>query len=106
MYIAWTTLPTRAEADQLAAAAVAGGQAVCAQVEGPIVSHFVWEGRQESTEEFRICFKCLPDKVVALESYVLSHHSYAVPEWVAIRAERVGEKYLSWAGTTPTNLPL
>jgi periplasmic divalent cation tolerance protein len=106
MYIAWTTLATRPEAEKLAAEVVTRGLAVCAQVEGPIRSHFVWQGRLEQAEEFRLCLKCLPDKLPALETHVLEHHPYATPEWLAVRAERVGEKYLSWAGANATNLPL
>lgn len=106
MFVAWTTVASRAEADTLAAGVVAGGLAVCVQVEGPIVSHYRWEGRQERAEEYRLCLKCLPDKLVALEAHVLRHHPYAVPEWIVVRAERVGEKYLSWAGTNSTKSPL
>jgi periplasmic divalent cation tolerance protein len=106
MFIAWTTLATRAEAEKLAAEVVALGLAACAQVEGPIASHHVWQGRAERTEEFRLCLKCLPDKLSALEAHVLGHHSYAIPEWLVVRAERVGEKYLSWARANATNLPL
>ena len=106
MFIAWTTLATRADADRLAAEIVKLGLAVCAQVEGPVSSRYRWEGRQERTEEFRLCLKCLSDKLVALESHILTHHPYATPEWLAVRADRVGEKYLSWAGASPTNCPL
>ena len=106
MFIAWTTLATRADAEKFAAEVVAGGLATCAQVEGPIISHYIWQGRPERTEEFRLCLKCLPDKLAALETHVLRHHPYAIPEWVVVRAEHVGEKYLSWAGANATNLPL
>ena len=106
MFIAWTTLATRADAEKLAADVVARGLAVCAQVEGPIISYYVWQGRQERTEEFRLCLKCLPDKLAALEAYVLAHHLHDTPEWIVVRAERLGEKYLSWARANATNLPL
>lgn len=97
MWIAWTTVAQRADADRLAADAVARGLAACVQIEGPIVSHYRWEGRAERTEEFRLCFKCLPDQLPALATHVLGTHPYDTPEWVVVRAEHVGEKYLSWA---------
>jgi len=106
MFIAWTTLATRDDAEKLATAVVSLGLAVCVQVEGPIISHYVWQGKPERTEEFRLMLKCLPDNVPALESYVVSHHPYEIPEWVVVKAEHVGEKYLSWAGATGTQLPL
>ena len=106
MFIAWTTLATRADAEKLAAEVVARGLAACAQVEGPIISHYLWQGRPERTEEDRHCLKCLPDKLPALEKYLLASHPYETPEWLVVKAENVGEKYLSWAKANHNNLPL
>ncbi len=106
MFIAWTTLGTRADAEKLAAEVVARGLAVCAQVEGPIVSHYVWKGRAERAKEFRLTLKCLAIKLPALEKHVHTHHPYKTPEWVVVKAARVGEKYLSWAKAVHTKSPL
>ncbi|MEO6005411.1 MAG: divalent-cation tolerance protein CutA [Opitutus sp.] len=105
MHIAWTTVANREEADALASHIVAKGLAVCVQVDGPITSHFVWEGKAERSEEFRLTLKFLGHQLSALEGYVLSHHPYSVPEWVVAEAVHVGEKYLSWANANPSNLP-
>jgi len=106
MFIAWTTLGTRGDAEKLAAEVVALRLAACAQVEGPIISHYIWQGRPERTEEFRLCLKCLPDNLSQLQQYVLAHHPYEIPEWLAVKAENVSEKYLSWARSGDTTLPL
>ncbi len=106
MFIAWTTLATRADAEKLATEVVGLGLAACGQVEGPIISHYIWHGRPERTEEFRLCLKCLSDRLSALESHVLAHHPYETPEWIVVKAEQVGEKYLSWATANHSNLPL
>ena len=106
MFIAWTTVATRADADKLAAEVVRLGLAACVQVDGPLTSLYRWEGRLERAEEFRLCLKCLPDNISGLERHVLSHHPYEVPEWLVVRAEHVPEKYLSWARSNSTNLPL
>jgi len=106
VFIAWTTLASRPDAEKLAAEVIARGLAVCAQVEGPISSHYRWNGKQERAEEFRVCLKCLPDKLVELETHVLKSHPYSTPEWLVVKTDRVGEKYLSWAGSTDTNQPL
>jgi periplasmic divalent cation tolerance protein len=106
VFIAWTTVANRADADRLAAAAIAGNFAVCVHVEGPLVSHYRWHGQDERSEEFRLTFKCMPQRLAALESHVLSTHPYDTPEWVAVRAERVGEKYLSWAEANSSTPPL
>jgi periplasmic divalent cation tolerance protein len=103
--IAWTTVSTPEEAESLAAATVERGLAACVQISG-IVSHYRWNGRAERTEELRLTFKCLEAQLPALEAFVLETHPYDVAEWVVVRAERVSEKYLSWAEANSTNQPL
>lgn len=105
MWIAWTTVAYRADAERLAADVVTHGLAVCVQIDGPIVSHYRWEGKAERTEEFRLMFKCLPPQLAALEKQILATHPYETPEWLVVRAEHVGEKYLSWAKANSTFPP-
>lgn len=106
MLLAWTTVGTGADAERLAAETVADGLAVCVQIDGPIVSHFRWEGKPERVEEFRLCFKVLEPRRDALRDRVLGAHPYDTPEWVVVQAEEVGEKYLSWAKATVHSPPL
>jgi periplasmic divalent cation tolerance protein len=106
MLIAWTTVATRADAERLAGETIALGLAACVQIDGPVVSHYRWQGRVERTEEFRLCFKCLLAQLPALEKQVLATHPYDTPEWLVVRADRVGEKYLSWAEANSTTPPL
>ena len=105
MWIAWTTVTQRADAERLAADAVALGLASCAQIDGPIVSHYRWQGRPERAEEFRICFKFLPAQRAPLEKHLLAAHPYDTPEWIVVAAPHVGEKYLSWAVANSTFPP-
>lgn len=97
MFIAWTTIANRLDADRLAQEVVAQGLAACVQIDGPITSHYRWEGKTEKSEEYRLTFKTLPSTVAALEAWVLAQHTYDTPEWLVVRADKVGEKYLSWA---------
>ena len=106
MLIAWTTVALRTEAERVAEETVQRGLAVCVQVEGPVVSYYRWQEQLERSEEFRLTFKVLPAHAAALEAHVLGIHPYATPEWVVVRAERVGEKYLSWANANSSTPPL
>ncbi|HVU24302.1 MAG TPA: divalent-cation tolerance protein CutA [Opitutus sp.] len=106
VFIAWTTVARRDEAERLAADTIARGLAACVQIDGPVVSHYRWQGRAERAEEFRLTFKLPTDRLPALEAHVLAHHPYETPEWIVVRAEHVGEKYLSWAGANSTTPPL
>lgn len=106
MFIAWTTVANRADADRLAATAIARNLAICVQIDGPITSHYRWQGQDERSEEFRLAFKCMPSHLAPLEEHVLATHPYETPEWVVVHAERVGEKYLSWAKANSSTPPL
>jgi len=106
MLIASTTVANRPDAERLAHGAMTGGLAVCVQIEGPVTSHYRWEGRLEHAEEFRLSFKCLPRQLAPLERHVLATHPYDIPEWLVVRAEHVGEKYLSWAEANSSSAPL
>jgi periplasmic divalent cation tolerance protein len=106
MFIAWTTVATQADADRLAAAIVARNLAVCVQVDGPVVSHYRWKGREARDQEFRLMFKLLDEHAKSLEEQVLAMHPYDTPEWIVVRAEYVAEKYLSWATANSSTPPL
>ncbi len=97
MFVAWTTVATQADAGRLAAAVVHENLAVCVQIERPITSHYRWDGKAHASQEIRLMFKCPPEKLLPLETYILNHHPYSNPEWIAVKADRVSEKYLSWA---------
>jgi periplasmic divalent cation tolerance protein len=105
MYVAWTTAATLEEASRLARGAVEARLAACVQVEGPVTSHYWWQGRIESTPEYRLVFKFLREHADPLEAWVRAHHPYDTPEWIVVRAEHVSEKYLSWARGTSTPGP-
>ncbi len=105
MLLCWTTVATRDDADRLASDVITRGLAACVQIDGPITSHYRWQGQVERAEEFRLCFKVLPALLAPLEAHVLSHHPYATPEWIVVSAERVAEKYLSWAKANSTFPP-
>lgn len=100
LQIAWTTTETRTQAESLARQTVELGLAVCAQIDSPITSVYRWEGKVCTSEEHRVWFKCIEANAAALEAWIHAHHPYHTPQWIAVSATRVGEKYLSWAGTS------
>jgi len=106
MLIAWTSVATETDASQLAGEVIRRRLAACVQVDGPITSHYHWEGRIENAREYRLCFKLLEDQLAPLEAYIGTNHPYSTPEWIVVRAEHAGEKYLSWAVAVSTPSPL
>lgn len=106
MLLAWTTVGSREAAEQIAREVIALRLAACVQIDGPIVSHYLWQGRPERAEEFRLCLKFLETQSDALEKQVFRLHPYDTPEWIVLPSTRVGEKYLSWATANSTSPPL
>ena len=94
--VAWTTLPTRADADRLAAGAVEARLAACAQVEGPLRSHYIWEGQVQAEDEYRLTFKLAAAQEPALRTWIHGRHPYAVPQWLAVPATHVSPAYQAW----------
>ena len=106
LLLAWTTVATRDDANRLARDAVERRLAACVQIDGPITSHYVWRDQIEQSKEFRLCFKVLASESEALEKHILAIHPYETPEWIVVPAERVSEKYLSWAAANSHSRPL
>lgn len=106
MLLAWTTVATLADADRIAADVITRKLAVCVQIDGPILSHYEWQGQPAREQEYRLCFKLLPEQAESLKAHVLSAHPYDTPEWLTVQAHEVAEKYLSWARTNSSTRPL
>lgn len=90
----------------LAAGLVAERLAACVQIDGPIRSHYRWEGRSEVAEEFRLTVKFLPLRQLELEAWLMARHPYQTPQWLVVSAAHVAEKYLSWVQANSTPVPL
>jgi len=92
-----TALPSREEAEAMAAGVVAERLAACAQVSGPVVSHFVWKGRTCREEEWLCVMKTPVPHVARLIERVRATHPYEVPEVIAVPVTQALEAYLDWA---------
>lgn len=106
LLIGWTTVASKDDATRLARGLIDAQLAACVQVDSPIASHYIWENRTETAQEFRLTVKFLPSRAAAMETWLFAHHPYATPEWVVVRAEHVAEKYLSWARANCSDAPL
>jgi len=91
-----TTTDERAEAAELAAAAVSERLAACAQVLGPISSTYWWEGEIETAEEWMVLFKTTADRFEELAGLINEQHSYETPEIIATPVVAGSADYLGW----------
>jgi periplasmic divalent cation tolerance protein len=91
-----TTTDSRAEAVELARAAVESRLAACAQVSGPVASTYWWEDSVERAEEWLLTLKLPAKGYPALAEFITRRHSYDEPEIVALPIVTGSEAYLSW----------
>jgi periplasmic divalent cation tolerance protein len=91
-----TTTDSRAEAVELGRAAVETRLAACAQVAGPVVSSYWWEGDLERAEEWLLLLKLPATRYQELADFLTQRHSYDEPEIVATPIVAGSPAYLSW----------
>ena len=91
-----TVVDARSVADLLAAAAVAGRLAACAQVGGQVDSTYWWRSGVETSTEWSVQFKTTPDRADALVDQIRATHPYDVPEILVTRVECGEPAYAAW----------
>jgi periplasmic divalent cation tolerance protein len=91
-----TTTDSRAEAVELAQAAVEARLAACAQVAGPIASTYWWEDALERAEEWLVMLKLPASRYDDLAEFLAERHSYDDPEIIATPIIAGSESYLEW----------
>ncbi len=91
-----TTTDSRAEAMELGRSAVQARLAACAQVAGPVMSTFWWEGDLERAEEWLLLLKLPASGYQDLADFLTQRHSYDEPEIIAMPIVAGAAGYLSW----------
>ncbi len=91
-----TTTERKEDAEAIARALIEGELAACVQIVGPITSIYRWQGRIETAEEWQCQAKSRRDLYDAIEQCILRHHSYDVPEVLALPIIEGSEAYLAW----------
>jgi periplasmic divalent cation tolerance protein len=68
----------------------------CANIVGPLISHYHWAGKLESAEEYVMIIKSRFDLFEELSREVRSLHSYEVPEILAMPIIAGSKSYFEW----------
>jgi len=97
LLILTTTFGNTDKAEEVAAALVDHGLAVCAQVDAPLRSFYRWKGEVQNDQEVRVTFKVLPDRFDLFCGELRLQHPYDVPQMISWPASWVDAKYLAWA---------
>jgi periplasmic divalent cation tolerance protein len=94
--IVLVTTVKKQEAEKIAQSLLEKKLVACANIIGPVSSHFHWEGKLERTEEFLLLLKSKQDLFNELEQEVKALHSYDVPEVMALPVVAGSKGYLDW----------
>jgi periplasmic divalent cation tolerance protein len=73
-------------------------KAACVNIAPKISSRFWWQGKLESAEESLLIVKTRASVLDEVVNLVKKHHSYDVPEVVALPIIGGNEDYLEWMG--------
>jgi periplasmic divalent cation tolerance protein len=95
-----TTTDTQDAAQALAGLLVQSRLAACVQVIGPITSTYWWEDSVEEAQEWLCLAKTRAERFAEVELYIREHHSYDVPEIIALPVSDISAPYLRWLQET------
>jgi periplasmic divalent cation tolerance protein len=94
--IVLVTASSKQEAESISQKLLEQKLIACANIVGPVSSHFHWKGKVERSEEFLVLMKSRLDLFEELSSSVKALHSYEVPEILALPVVAGSKSYLEW----------
>lgn len=100
-----TTVDSAEQAAALARGIVERRLAACAQIVGPIRSHYRWQGKVEEAEEWQLLIKTTAGRYSDVAAYLAANHGYDTPEIIAVPIVAGSAEYLGWvnAETSPAD---
>lgn len=94
--VVFVTAPDLRVARRLARGALRAKLVACANLLPKIESHYWWRGKVESGVEVLLIFKTTKRKLAPFEQFILTHHPYDTPEFVALPLFGGTKRYLDW----------
>lgn len=101
-FVVITTCSDRDSAKSLAAKMIKAKLAACVQLD-EIESFYEWQGEVENGSEVRLMIKTQAFLYAELEVFIKEHHSYEVPEIIALPIQAGSKEYLSWIDDETTS---
>ena len=86
------------ESESLARGLVEGGHAACVNILPGETSVYEWEGEVHQETEHTLLIKTTDEGYESTKQWIREHHSYDVPEIVALEAVDVLDDYVDWVG--------
>jgi periplasmic divalent cation tolerance protein len=90
------TCPDRKTAEKIARLLVDGALAACVNILPNVMSIYSWDGKVESAEEHLLIIKSSTQNYQDIETVIISHHPYELPEIIAVPVELGLPEYINW----------
>lgn len=94
--ICLSTVESPDQARQIAASLIDQGLAACVQIDGPIESHYPWNGQVCCDQEYRLVIKTATASAKRLREHLRTIHPYDVPQIVTVPSLDVDPDYEHW----------
>ena len=91
-----STTSTRAEAECLGRLLVDKRLVACVNIVQQLTSIFLWKSSIETEEEILLMMKSTMGRFDEIEELLKEHHSYSVPEIIALPILTGSREYLAW----------
>lgn len=91
-----TTCPDEASAKQISKTLVEEKLAACAQISGPIMSHYYWKEELQDDSEYRLLLKSKKALWSLLEKRILDLHPFETPQILSIDVADAHANYVDW----------
>ena len=91
-----STCPDDTLARALASGLVDNGLAACVNILPRLHSVYRWQGKREMADEVLLIIKTRQALYRDVEQYIIEHHSYDVPEVIALPLTHGSSSYLDW----------
>ncbi|MBU1863610.1 MAG: divalent-cation tolerance protein CutA [Candidatus Omnitrophica bacterium] len=91
-----TTFPNKDEASKVAQCLLEARAVACANIIDTISSRFWWQGKIDNASETLLIAKTEKTYFSRVESIIKKHHSYDVPEIIALPILDGSKDYLDW----------
>jgi periplasmic divalent cation tolerance protein len=92
----YVTVASKPEGEKIAQTLLKERLIACANIVGPVSSHFHWSGKIDCAEEFLMIMKSRAGLFGELEQRVKALHSYEVPEVIAVSLVDGSKAYFDW----------
>jgi periplasmic divalent cation tolerance protein len=94
--VVFVTFPSRSEAERIVHMLLTDTLIACGNVIDSVSSFFWWQGKIDSAPEVMVLMKTRGDLFDELAKKIKEHHSYEVPEIIALPILKGSQDYLDW----------